>query len=91
MADKVLVWLYPIGMLILNTVLLPVYAFTFIGGIFADKVLGLKSPFLLRHDSGNLIIAFSPLHFFHLGITLQLLEQALQAKYLQWLRFYGQS
>jgi POT family proton-dependent oligopeptide transporter len=30
---------------------------------------------------GNLIIAFSPLHFFYLGITLTLLEQVSSSQY----------
>jgi POT family proton-dependent oligopeptide transporter len=49
-----------------------VYAFTFIGGIFADKVLGFKKSLFGASVMilGNLIIAFSPLHFFYLGITL---------------------
>jgi POT family proton-dependent oligopeptide transporter len=65
-----------------------VYAFTFIGGIFADKVLGLKnhsfgaSVMIL----GNLIIAFSPLHFSIWELHLQLLEQVSSSQiFLQWL------
>jgi POT family proton-dependent oligopeptide transporter len=53
-----------------------VYAFTFIGGIFADKVLGFKKSLLFGASVmilGNLIIAFSPLHFFYLGITLTII------------------
>ena len=41
-----------------------VYAFTFIGGIFADKILGFKKSLVfggLVMILGNLIIAFSPL------------------------------
>jgi dipeptide/tripeptide permease len=58
-----------------------VYAFTFIGGIFADKVLGFKkSPFGASvMILGNLIIAFSP-HFSIWELHLQLLEQ-VSAKY----------
>lgn len=53
-----------------------VYAFTFIGGIFADKILGFKKSLLfgaLVMISGNLIIAFSPQEFFYLGITLSII------------------
>jgi POT family proton-dependent oligopeptide transporter len=64
-----------------------VYAFTFMGGIFADKVWVLKNHFFGASVMilGNLIIAFS-LHFFYLGITLQLLEQVSSSQiFLQWL------
>ncbi|MBK9734887.1 MAG: peptide MFS transporter [Saprospiraceae bacterium] len=53
-----------------------VYAFTFIGGIFADKVLGFrKSLFFggMVMITGNLIIAFSPQTMFYLGITLSII------------------
>jgi POT family proton-dependent oligopeptide transporter len=71
---------------------LPVYAFTFIGGIFADKVLGLKSPFLLRHDSGNLIIAFSPLHFFLFGNYTTIIGTGFfKPNIFNGWEFYGQS
>ncbi|PKH67072.1 MFS transporter [Flavobacterium sp. ALD4] len=53
-----------------------VYAFTFIGGIFADKILGFKKSLLFGASVmilGNLIIAFSPLEFFYLGITLTII------------------
>lgn len=53
-----------------------VYAFTFIGGIFADKILGFKKSLLfggLVMISGNLIIAVSPQNFFYLGITLSII------------------
>lgn len=53
-----------------------VYAFTFIGGIFADKVLGFNKSLVfggLVMISGNLIIAFSPTDFFYLGITLTII------------------
>jgi dipeptide/tripeptide permease len=63
-----------------------VYAFTFIGGIFADKVLGFKkSPFGASvMILGNLIIAFSP-HFSIWELHLQLLEQVSCQIFLQWL------
>ena len=53
-----------------------VYAFTFIGGIFADKILGFKKSLLfgaIVMILGNLIIAFSPQEFFYLGITLSII------------------
>lgn len=53
-----------------------VYAFTFIGGIFADKFLGFKKSLLfggLVMIAGNLIIATSPQEFFYLGITLSII------------------
>lgn len=53
-----------------------VYAFTFLGGIFADKILGFKKSLLfggIVMIAGNLLIAFSPQHFFYLGITLSII------------------
>ncbi|RTY92439.1 peptide MFS transporter [Flavobacterium sp. GT3R68] len=53
-----------------------VYAFTFIGGIFADKILGFKKSLLFGGSVmilGNLIIAFSPQVYFYLGITLSII------------------
>jgi proton-dependent oligopeptide transporter, POT family len=53
-----------------------VYAFTFIGGIFADKILGFKKSLVfggLVMVIGNLIIAASPHNFFYLGITLSII------------------
>lgn len=53
-----------------------VYAFTFIGGIFADKVLGFKRSLLfgaMVMIAGNLIIAVSPHDFFYVGITLSII------------------
>lgn len=53
-----------------------VYAFTFIGGIFADKILGFKKSLVfgaLVMILGNLIIAFSPQHLFYLGIALSII------------------
>ena len=53
-----------------------VYAFTFIGGIFADKILGFKKSLLfggLVMICGNIIIAISPQEFFYLGITLSII------------------
>jgi POT family proton-dependent oligopeptide transporter len=53
-----------------------VYAFTFIGGIFADKILGFKKSLVfgaIVMILGNLIIAFSPQTYFYLGITLSII------------------
>jgi proton-dependent oligopeptide transporter, POT family len=53
-----------------------VYAFTFIGGILADKILGFKKSLLfggLIMIAGNLIIAASPKEFFYIGITLSII------------------
>ncbi len=49
-----------------------IYAFTFIGGIFADKILGFKKSLVfggLVMILGNLIIAFDPHSMFYFGIT----------------------
>jgi POT family proton-dependent oligopeptide transporter len=53
-----------------------VYAFTFIGGIFADKILGFKKSLVfggLVMIMGNLLIAFSPQDLFYLGIALSII------------------
>ncbi len=53
-----------------------VYAFTFIGGIFADKILGFKKSLFfggLVMISGNILIALAPQNFFYLGITLSII------------------
>src|SRR6218665_29903 len=53
-----------------------VYAFTFIGGIFADKILGFKKSLVfggLVMIAGNVIIAVSPQNFFYIGITLSII------------------
>ncbi len=53
-----------------------VYAFTFVGGIFADKILGFKRSLgfgALVMIAGNLIIAASPKEFFYIGITLSII------------------
>jgi len=53
-----------------------VYAFTFIGGIFADKILGFKKSLVfggIVMILGNLLIAFSPQELFYLGITLSII------------------
>jgi POT family proton-dependent oligopeptide transporter len=53
-----------------------VYAFTFIGGMFADKLLGFKKSLLyggLLMILGNFIIGLSPQQFFYVGITLTII------------------
>lgn len=53
-----------------------VYAFTFIGGIFADKILGFKKSLFfggLVMIAGNIIIATSPKDMFYFGITLSII------------------
>jgi len=53
-----------------------VYAFTFIGGIFADKILGFKKSLFfggLLMILGNFVIAASPAEFFYIGITLTII------------------
>lgn len=50
-----------------------VYAFTFIGGIFADKILGFKRSLIfgaILMIAGNGLISVSPHDFFYLGIAL---------------------
>ncbi|GGI25602.1 peptide MFS transporter [Pedobacter mendelii] len=53
-----------------------VYAFTFIGGIFADKILGFKKSLFWGGSLmiiGNLILAFNPQGLFYAGITLSII------------------
>lgn len=53
-----------------------VYAFTFIGGIFADKILGFRKSLFWGGSLmiiGNLILAFSPHDLFYVGITLSII------------------
>ncbi|SER02374.1 peptide MFS transporter [Pedobacter rhizosphaerae] len=53
-----------------------VYAFTFIGGIFADKILGFRKSLFWGGSLmiiGNLILAFSPHDLFYTGITLSII------------------
>lgn len=50
-----------------------VYAFTFLGGIFADKYLGFKKSLTfgaLLMILGNALVAFSPHDLFYIGISL---------------------
>jgi amino acid/peptide transporter (Peptide:H+ symporter), bacterial len=49
-----------------------VYAFTFLGGMFADKIIGFKRSLVfgsLVMITGNFIIAVNPHDFFYWGIT----------------------
>lgn len=53
-----------------------VYAFTFIGGVFADKILGFKKSLLFGGVImilGNLLIGINPEQFFYYGITLSII------------------
>ena len=53
-----------------------VYAFTFIGGIFADKILGFKKSLVFGGFImilGNLLIASAPQEMFYYGITLSII------------------
>lgn len=53
-----------------------VYAFTFIGGIFADKILGFKKSLVfggLVMIAGNLLIGIDPHQFFYYGISLTII------------------
>lgn len=53
-----------------------VYAFTFVGGIFADKILGFKRSLVfgaILMILGNGLIAVSPHDFFYIGITLTII------------------
>jgi POT family proton-dependent oligopeptide transporter len=53
-----------------------VYAFTFIGGIFADKVLGFKKSLFfggIVMILGNLLIAFAPQEMFYYGIAFSII------------------
>lgn len=53
-----------------------VYAFTFIGGIFADKVLGFKKSLFfgaIVMILGNLLIAVSPHDLFYYGIAFSII------------------
>ena len=53
-----------------------VYAFTFIGGIFADKILGFKKSLFfggIVMITGNILIGLNPHDFFYYGITLSII------------------
>lgn len=53
-----------------------VYAFTFIGGLFADKILGFRKSLFwggLLMITGSLILAINPKEFFFLGISFNII------------------
>jgi POT family proton-dependent oligopeptide transporter len=53
-----------------------VYAFTFIGGLFADKILGFRKSLFwggLLMITGSCILAFDPKDFFFLGISFSII------------------
>lgn len=53
-----------------------VYAFTFIGGLFADKILGFRKSLFwggLLMITGSCILAFDPVQFFFLGISFTII------------------
>ncbi len=53
-----------------------VYAFTFIGGVFADKILGFKKSLVFGGVVmilGNLLIGINPEEFFYYGIVLTII------------------
>ncbi len=53
-----------------------VYAFTFIGGLFADKILGFRKSLFwggLLMITGSCILAFDPKTFFFLGISFSII------------------
>ena len=53
-----------------------VYAFTFIGGLFADKILGFRKSLFwggLLMITGSIILAINPTEFFFLGISFNII------------------
>lgn len=53
-----------------------VYAFTFIGGLFADKILGFRKSLFwggILMITGSCILAFDPKEFFFLGISFNII------------------
>ncbi len=53
-----------------------VYAFTFIGGLFADKILGFRKSLFwggLLMITGSLILSIDPKEFFFLGISFNII------------------
>ena len=53
-----------------------VYAFTFIGGLFADKILGFRKSLFwggLLMITGSCILAYNPHEFFFLGISFSII------------------
>ncbi len=53
-----------------------VYAFTFIGGLFADKILGFRKSLFwggILMITGSCILAYNPQQFFFLGISFSII------------------
>ncbi len=53
-----------------------VYAFTFIGGLFADKILGFRKSLFwggLLMITGSLILCYDPKEFFFLGLSFNII------------------
>jgi POT family proton-dependent oligopeptide transporter len=53
-----------------------VYAFTFIGGLFADKILGFRKSLFwggLLMITGSIILAFDPKTYFFLGLSFNII------------------
>lgn len=53
-----------------------VYAFTFIGGMFADKILGYRKSLFwggLLMIAGSIILALNPVQFFFIGISFTII------------------
>lgn len=53
-----------------------VYAFTFIGGLFADKILGYRKSLFwggLLMIAGSIILSIDPKHFFFFGISFTII------------------
>lgn len=53
-----------------------VYAFTFVGGLFADKILGFRKSLFwggLLMILGSFVIAFSPKDMFYIGICISII------------------
>ena len=53
-----------------------VYAFTFIGGLFADKILGYRKSLFwggILMIAGSLILAFDPKQYFFIGISFTII------------------
>ena len=53
-----------------------VYDFTFIGGLFADKILGFRKSLFwggLLMITGSIILAINPTEFFFLGISFNII------------------
>jgi POT family proton-dependent oligopeptide transporter len=53
-----------------------VYAFTFVGGMFADKILGFRKSLFwggILMIVGSIILAIDPKHFFFIGISFNII------------------